>query len=68
MPELNPLDLFDVESQLGDEECIVRDSVARFVDDRVLPIIGECFEQQRFPIELVPEFAALGLFGLYSSP
>ena len=63
MPELNPLDLFDVESQLGDEECIVRDSVARFVDDRVLPIIGECFEQQRFPIELVPEFAALGLFG-----
>jgi len=63
MPELNPLDLFDVESQLDDAERIARDSVARFVDDRVLPIIGECFERHRFPVELVPEIAALGLFG-----
>ena len=63
MPVLNPLDLFDVESQLGDDACIVRDTVARFVDDRVLPIIAECFESCRFPVELVPEVGALGLFG-----
>ncbi|MFQ5635878.1 MAG: acyl-CoA dehydrogenase family protein [Gammaproteobacteria bacterium] len=48
---------------LAEDERIVQDSVARFVDDKVLPIIGECFEQHRFPAELVPEIASLGLFG-----
>ncbi len=33
------------------------------MDDRVLPIIAECFEHERFPVELVPEMAELGLFG-----
>ncbi|MBK6672814.1 MAG: acyl-CoA dehydrogenase family protein [Proteobacteria bacterium] len=39
------------------------DSVARLVDEKVLPIIRECFEQHRFPGELVPHMASLGLFG-----
>ena len=59
----NVLDLFDVNSMLDDDERIVRDAVARFVDDRVLPIIADCFEQHRFPAELVPEIAQLGLLG-----
>jgi glutaryl-CoA dehydrogenase len=37
--------------------------VARFTDERVLPIIGDCFDQGRFPKELVPEIAAMGLLG-----
>jgi glutaryl-CoA dehydrogenase len=60
---LNPLDLYDIRSELSEEETIVQDTVARFVDDRVLPIIRDCFEQHRFPTELVPEIAALGLLG-----
>jgi glutaryl-CoA dehydrogenase len=60
---LDPLDLYGVRSMLSDDERMVQDSVARFVDARVLPIIGECFERQRFPRELVPELAALGLLG-----
>lgn len=48
---------------LSDEERAVQDTVARFVDERVLPIIGDCFEQARFPAELVPEIASLGLLG-----
>ena len=63
MSELDPLDLFDVRSLLGDEETMVRDAVVRFVDDAVIPIIRGCFEQQRFPRELVPELARLGLLG-----
>jgi glutaryl-CoA dehydrogenase len=63
VPNLDPLDLFDVASMLEEDELIVRDSVARFVDEQVLPIIRECFEQHRFPSELVPEIAALGLLG-----
>jgi glutaryl-CoA dehydrogenase len=60
---LNPVDFYNVRDLLSDEERMVQDTVARFVDDKVLPIIGECFEHGRFPKELVPEFAALGLLG-----
>jgi len=56
-------DFYDVDSLLTDDERQVRDTVGRFVDDRVLPIIADCFEHERFPIELVPEMAELGLFG-----
>jgi glutaryl-CoA dehydrogenase len=62
-PKLDPLDLFDVRSALTDEERMVQDSVARLVDEKVLPIIQQCFEEHRFPKELVPELAALGLLG-----
>ncbi|MGH8145466.1 MAG: acyl-CoA dehydrogenase family protein [Rhodanobacteraceae bacterium] len=60
---LNPLDLYDVRALLSDEERMVQDSVGRFVDDKVLPIIGDCFDQARFPSELIPEIAGLGLLG-----
>ena len=45
------------------DERQVQETVARFVDERVLTIIAECFEHECFPRELVPEMAALGLFG-----
>ncbi|WMJ71246.1 acyl-CoA dehydrogenase family protein [Stenotrophomonas sp. 24(2023)] len=60
---LHPYDLFDVRSLLSEDERAVQDSVARFVDQRVLPIIGDAFDQARFPQELVPDIAALGLLG-----
>ncbi len=57
------LDLFDINSVLTEEEQLVQDNVGRFVNDKVLPIIQECFENHRFPAELVPEIAALGILG-----
>ena len=60
---LNPYDLYDVRSLLSEEERAVQDTVARFTDERVLPIIGECFDEGRFPTELIPEIAGLGLLG-----
>ncbi len=60
---LDPTDLFDIRSLLSDEERAVQDSVARFTNERVLPIIGDCFEQGRFPRELIPEIADMGLLG-----
>src|SRR6201992_726458 len=60
---LNPFDLYDVRSLLTDEERMVQDTVGRFVDEKVLPMIGDAFDQARFPAELVPEIAALGLLG-----
>jgi glutaryl-CoA dehydrogenase len=64
-PELDPLDLFDVRSELSEEERLIQDSVGRFVDDAVLPVIREAWEDHRFPCELVPGMAELGLLGSY---
>jgi glutaryl-CoA dehydrogenase len=63
MRSLDPVDLYDVRGQLTEDERMVQESVSRLVDDRVLPIIQKCFEEHRFPRELVPEIAALGLLG-----
>ncbi|MDE1898513.1 MAG: acyl-CoA dehydrogenase family protein [Xanthomonadaceae bacterium] len=60
---LDPHDLYDVRSLLSDEERMVQDSVARFTDERVLPIIGDCFDRGVFPADLIPEIAGLGLLG-----
>jgi len=63
MRSLDPLDLYNGRSELSDEERLVQDNVARFVDREVLPIISDCFANERFPVELVPRLAELGLFG-----
>ena len=60
---LNPNDLYDIRSLLTEEERMIQDAVARFTDERVLPIIGDAFDEGRFPKELVPEIAAMGLLG-----
>ena len=60
---LNPTDLYDIRSLLSEEERMIQDAVARFTDEKVLPIIGDAFDQGRFPKELVPEIAAMGLLG-----
>ena len=62
---LDPYDLYDVRSQLSDEERMVQDTVARFTDERVLPVIGEYFDKGEFPHELIAEMAELGLLGSY---
>jgi glutaryl-CoA dehydrogenase len=63
MQPLNPVDLYDVRSMLSEEEAMVQDTVARFVDEEAIPLMGECFEEGRFPAELVPRIAELGLLG-----
>ena len=60
---LDPVDLFDVRGLLSEEEQMVKDAVGRMVDEKVLPIIREHFENHTFPNELVGELAGLGLFG-----
>jgi glutaryl-CoA dehydrogenase len=60
---IDPLDLFDVLSLLTADERMVRESVARLVDERVLPTIRGHFDNHTFPREIIPELAALGLFG-----
>jgi glutaryl-CoA dehydrogenase len=63
MSQLNPLDLYDIDSLLSEEERMIRDSVARFVDERAMPLIAKHFDEATFPSELIPEIADLGLLG-----
>ena len=58
-------DFFNIDSALTEEERAVRDSVRAWVNDRVLPIIGKCYVDGRFPRELVPEMGAQGYLGAH---
>jgi glutaryl-CoA dehydrogenase len=57
------LDFFNIDSQLSEEERAIRDSVRAFVNERVLPIIGQAYVEGRFPREIIPHMADLGVFG-----
>ena len=63
MARLNPFDLYDVASLLSEEEQMIRESVGRWVDERVMPIIARHFDEGTFPEHLVPEIAEMGLLG-----
>jgi len=63
MRALDPLDLFDISAELSDEERMIRDAVGRFVDEKALPLMPACFDEGRFPKELIPEIAQMGLLG-----
>jgi glutaryl-CoA dehydrogenase len=57
------VDFYDLDSVLSDEERMVRDTVRQWVDDRILPIIGDAYIERRFPKEIIPELAELGMLG-----
>jgi len=57
------LDFYALDEELQDEERLVRDNVRRFVDQKIIPIIGKHYQDGTFPHELVAEFAELGLLG-----
>jgi glutaryl-CoA dehydrogenase len=57
------VDFYGFDTLLSEEERAVRDTVREWVDDNLMPIIGECYVEGRFPKEIVPGMAELGLFG-----
>src|SRR6266496_2442258 len=63
MGKFQGVDFYDVDSLLSEEERAVRDTVRAWVDDNLIPVIGEHYIEGRFPKPLVPQMAELGLFG-----
>jgi glutaryl-CoA dehydrogenase len=57
------VDFFRIDDLLTDEERLARDTIRRFVDEKVVPVIDDCFERAVFPAELVPQLAGLGVLG-----
>jgi glutaryl-CoA dehydrogenase len=62
-PRFQGVDFYDVDGLLSEEERAVRDTVRAWVDDNVIPVIGEHYIEGKFPRHLVPQMAELGLFG-----
>ena len=63
MPNFSGVDFYDISGLLTEEERAVRDTVRQWVDDRLMPIIGDCYVEGRFPKELIPGMAELGMLG-----
>jgi glutaryl-CoA dehydrogenase len=64
-PKIRPKDFLGFDQLLSDEERDIRDTVRAFVVDRVLPYVGEWFEDARIPLELAPELGKIGVLGMH---
>jgi glutaryl-CoA dehydrogenase len=62
---LDPLDYLAIDALLDEEEKAIRDTVRAFVRERIVPEVGEWFEQGILPREVLNELAALGLYGMH---
>jgi glutaryl-CoA dehydrogenase len=56
-------DIFNIDFALSEEERAIRDSIRQFVDEKVIPVIGKAYVEGRFPKEIIPQMAELGVFG-----
>ncbi len=57
------VDFFFVDSLFNEQELLVRQTARRFAEERILPLIRDCYRDARFPAELIPEMAELGFLG-----
>ena len=57
------LDFYDIDALLTEEERMVRDTIRDWVEERLVPLIGDAYVAGRFPTELIPEIGELGVLG-----
>jgi len=63
MPPFAGVDYLLIDSQFSEQEILVRHTARQFVDERVLPLVRDCYREGRFPVELIPELGRLGFLG-----
>jgi glutaryl-CoA dehydrogenase len=63
MTRFEGVDYYNIDSLLSEEERAVRDTVRDWVEENLIPVIGQCYVDHRFPSELVPQMGELGFFG-----
>ncbi len=64
MKKFKAVDYFNINNLLTEEEKLVQESVRSFVDAEVIPIIEDSYQEAKFPFELIPKLAELGVFGM----
>ena len=63
MPRFSGVDYLLIDSLFSEQELLVRQTARQFIEDRVIPIVRDCYRDGRFPKELIPEIGALGFLG-----
>jgi glutaryl-CoA dehydrogenase len=63
MPRFPGVDYLLFDSLLSEQELLVRQTARQFVDDQVLPVIREAYNNACFPKHLIAQMGALGFFG-----
>jgi glutaryl-CoA dehydrogenase len=63
MPRFPGVDYMHFDSLLSEQELLVRQTARQFVDDRVLPVIRDAYNNACLPKHLIGEMAELGFFG-----
>lgn len=59
------LDFLNIDSLLSDEEISIRDTVRSFVQTKILPHIGDWFDEGTIPTNLALELGKLGVLGMH---
>src|SRR5213075_554232 len=62
-PKFSGVDFYNIDGLLSEEERAIRDTVRDWVDENLMPVIGEAYVAGKFPKQLIPGMAELGLFG-----
>src|SRR5204862_1965098 len=62
-PKFCGVDFYNIDGLLSEEERAIRDTVRDWVDENLMPVIGEAYVAGKFPKQLIPGMAELGLFG-----
>ena len=57
-------DFLHLDDGLQDEEILIRETTAKFVQDDVVPLLTEAYDKAYFPQAVIPRLAELGLLGL----
>ena len=63
MKKYQGVDFLGFDQLLSEEELMVRQTVREFVDEQVLPLMRDAWENAEFPKSLIPKIGELGLFG-----
>ena len=63
MNRFQELDFYDLSDLLSEEEIMIRDQTRAWCEDRLMPIIGQHWEDGTFPNDVIPEMGSLGLLG-----
>jgi glutaryl-CoA dehydrogenase len=63
MQPFRGVDYLLIDSLFNEQELLVRQTARQFVEERMIPLIRDCFREARFPSELIPELGRLGFLG-----
>ncbi|NNL30419.1 MAG: acyl-CoA dehydrogenase [Gemmatimonadetes bacterium] len=63
MARFEGIDFYNLDALFSEEERMVRDTIRSWVEDRLMPIIGDAYIERQFPTELIPELGELGVLG-----